>query len=349
MSSPMVKQGPPYPPTTWPLGGPPIKGVDVPVQSAFFFLFLVGAAIHMSIFQKNKARGHKFLPSLFIFGFCMARNVTSILRIASVCLPHNLRLAIAAQIFVAAGVLILFIINLIFTMRLVRSTHPSVGWHPIFSMAFVVICVIIAGTLVIVIVGTVQSFYTLDTNTRSLDRDFQLYGTTFFAIIATLPLPITLLSLVVRHPPHERFGAGRLRTKVTVLLVSTTLLSLGAWYRCGALWHSPVPRSHPLPGFLSKAPFYVFNFLVEIITVYMYAIARVDLQWHIPNGAKGPGSYSGSQQYDPSHQSLSTTRIILPIRLQIAQFSSSQNRRRLAVPREQRWVETRAAPNPPNT
>lgn len=149
-----------------------------------------------------------------------------------------------------------------------------------------------------VIVGTVQSFYTLDPNTRAVDRSLQLYGSTFLAIFATLPLPIVVLSLLVPYSPLDRFGVGRLRTKVIVLLVSTTLLSVGAWYRCGSTWAPPVPRSQPLPGYLGKGPFYIFNFFVEIQTVLMYAILRVDLRYHIPNGAKGIGSYSSSQQLD---------------------------------------------------
>lgn len=149
-----------------------------------------------------------------------------------------------------------------------------------------------------VIVGTAQSFYTLDLKTRTLDRSLQLYGSTFLAILATLPLPITILSLLVPYSPPDRFGVGRLRTKVIVLLVSTTFLSIGAWYRCGSIWAPPVPRSQPLPGYLAKGPFYIFNFFVEIQTVLMYAILRVDLRYHIPNGAKGVGSYSSSQQLD---------------------------------------------------
>lgn len=147
-----------------------------------------------------------------------------------------------------------------------------------------------------VITGTVQSFYTLDPRTRAIDRSLQLYGSTFLAIFATLPLPLVLLSLLIPYSPLDRFGVGRLRTKVIVLLVSTTLLSIGAWYRCGSTWAPPVPRSQPLPGYLGKAPFYIFNFFVEIQTVLMYAILRVDLRYHIPNGAHGVGSYSSSQQ-----------------------------------------------------
>jgi uncharacterized protein YceK len=184
--------------------------------------------------------------------FCMERILTSIIRIASVCNPKDVSLAIAAQIFVAAGVLILFVINLIFAMRLVRSTHPSLGWHPAFGIAFTAICVLIGLTLLAVITATAQSFYTLDANTRATDRAFQQYGSTFLAIIAMLPLLMTMLTLLIPYSPLDRFGIGRLRTKVIVLFISTTLLSLGSWYRCGVAFQTPVPRSQPLPGYLGK-------------------------------------------------------------------------------------------------
>jgi hypothetical protein len=226
----------------------------------------------------------------------MSRVVTSILRIVSVSNAQDVRLALAAQIFVAAGVLILFFINIIFAMRLVRSTHRSVGWHPAFGVAFKVLFLIIGVTLIVVISATVQGSYTLDAQTRVTDRALQIYGSTILAIVATLPLLMTALTLMIPYSPLDEFGTGRLRTKVITLLISTTLLSIGAWYRCGITFQTPVPRTQPLPRSLGKGPFYILNFLFEFQTVIMYAILRVDQRWHIPNGAKGPGSYSKPQQ-----------------------------------------------------
>ena len=165
-----------------------------------------------------------------------------------------------------------------------------------FSIAFKALYVLIGCTLAIVITATVQTFYTLNPHIRHIDRSLQLYSATCLAIIATLPIPIIIVSCLVPHAPHDRFGTGRLRTKVITLFIGTLLLSFGAWYRAGTSWHKPIPRTKPLPGFLGKGPFYVVNFTVEILTVYMYAIMRVDRRWHIPNGAKGPGSYSRSHQ-----------------------------------------------------
>ncbi|KAF2248634.1 hypothetical protein BU26DRAFT_302674 [Trematosphaeria pertusa] len=277
------------------LGGIPSKKVDIPVTAVFLALYIVGGAIHLAIFLLNKKRGHKFLFSLFIFIFCLARIVTTSLRIATISKPTNIDLAIAASVFVAAGILILFIINLIWSQRVLRSLHPRFGWHTAISTLFRVAYVLIALTLAIVITATVQMFFTLRPRTRTIDRDLQLYAGTFFTIISFLPIPIVLIALAApRKSKPEKFGKGRFRTKIWILLIGTTLCCLGAAFRCGTSWIKPVPLVRPMPDYYSKACFYIFVFTVEILVVYLYAIMRVDLRFHIPDGAKGPGSYEAS-------------------------------------------------------
>jgi hypothetical protein len=224
----------------------------------------------------------------------MARITTLTIRIASICKPTNIRLSIAASIFVAAGILLIFVINLLWTQRIVRSLHPTFGWHRAFSYFLLTLYILIVLTLAIVITATVQSFYTLNTNTRRIDRDLQLYASTLLALISFLPLPILTIALLAPHQkaPHaDPFGAGRFRTKIAVLLTGTTLVCFGACYRCGTSWMAPVPRSQPLPPYFSKEAFYMADFGVEVLTIYLYAVMRVDRRFHVPDGAKGAGSY----------------------------------------------------------
>jgi hypothetical protein len=61
-------QGPPYLPTTWALGGTPKKSVDIPITAVFLVLFMISAATHMKIFQRNNKKGHKFLFNAALFG-----------------------------------------------------------------------------------------------------------------------------------------------------------------------------------------------------------------------------------------------------------------------------------------
>jgi MFS family permease len=216
-----------------------------------------------------------------------------VLRIASLSIPANVNLAIAASVFVAAGVLILYIINLLFAQRILRSLHPRFGWHLAVSVIFRVLYALVAFTLVIVITATVQSFFTLKPRTRTIDRDLQLYGSTFLMLISFLPILIVGGSLVIpRKSVPEKFGQGRHRSKTITLLVGTILCCLGAAFRCGTSWKHPVPLTQPRPAYYSKACFYIFNFTVEIVVVYLYGIMRVDRRFWVPNGAKGQGSYA---------------------------------------------------------
>ncbi|KAF2623595.1 hypothetical protein BU25DRAFT_400670 [Macroventuria anomochaeta] len=291
-----MSQGPPYLPRVWALGGAPNKSIDIPVTSICLALYICGAAIHMTILQLNNRRRHKFLFSGALFGFCMSRSITCSLRISSVVYAHNIRLAIAAQIFTAAGVLIIFVINLLWTQRLVRSLHPQFGWHRVPSTILKILWPLIGLTLAVLITATVQSFYTRRPRTLFIDRALQLYGTTFLAILSFLPIPILLLAFTVpRNQTPDTFGRGRLRTKVVVLLTGTVLVCFGASYRAGTMWLTLVQNTSPLPAYYHKAAFYIVDFGVEILTVYLYAITRVDQRFHIPDGARGPGSYSQSE------------------------------------------------------
>lgn len=298
-------QSPPYAPTTAALGGSPTVKVDVPICAIFMVLYILGAVAHMAIFKTNMKRGHKFIMSGMIFGFCMARIMTTMLRIVWATRPTNIRIAIAANIFVAAGVVLLFIVNLIFAQRILRAQHPHAGWGPFAHFGFIALYVLIVITLAMVIIGNIQSFYTLNLNTRRIDRDLILYGGTFYTVISFLPIPIALASLAFpRKQRTEKFGQGRFRNKIIILLAASTLLCLGAAFRVGINYAGGKrPRNHPA-HYQDKACFYIFNFVVEILVIYLYIVVRVDKRFHVPNGSHGPGDYSRTAKLANSEEAL---------------------------------------------
>ena len=257
----------------------------------FLFLFIMAAAGHMTVLQLNMRRGHKFLMSGLMFGFCMARNATLVMRIVWACYPKNIRIGLAASILVTAGVLLLFLLNLIFAQRMLRAAHPHFGWRKSLSRTFVVLYALIIVSLIMVITATVQSFYTLNANTHRIDRDIQLTTATYLMFVAFLPIPMVLGGLVVpRKTRLEKFGTGRWRSKIQLLLATTVLLCLGAAFRCGTSWKTPRRRDDPA-WYHAKWCFYIFNFTIEIIVVLLYLVLRVDRRFHIPNGSRGPGDY----------------------------------------------------------
>lgn len=227
-----------------------------------------------------------------MFGFCMARITASIMRIVWATHQRNVSVAIAAQVFVAAGVVLLFVINIIFVQRVIRASHPHIGWARTYSLAFKLYITSIILVLIAIITCTIQSFFTLDMNIRRIDRDVQRFGGTFFAVTAFLPLVLLALRAVLdkRGAPIEKFGTGRFRTKIIILIISSGVLTLGAAFRAGVSY-MPRPRDNPA-WYHSKACFYVFNFTIEWLVVALYAIIRVDKRFIVPNKSKGPGDYS---------------------------------------------------------
>lgn len=285
--------GGPYPPQSASLGGQPTKTLDIPISAVFLALFLAASAAHMTLFKRNKRQGHKFLPSAVIFGFCMSRVVATIMRIVWACHPTDVRVAIAAQIFVAAGIILLFILNLLFAQRMLRAAFPRLGWSTLLSWAFKMLYVLILVTIAMVITVVIQSLYTLNANTHRIDRDVQLAGLTFFAVISFLPLPLVLLALLFSQGDRiEHFGSGSWAAKSCTVLVAGTLLCLGASFRAGTAWMQPRPVTDPA-WYQSKACFYVFDFGIDWVVVMLFLVARVDRRFYVPDGSSRVRHYRG--------------------------------------------------------
>jgi hypothetical protein len=286
--------GGPYPLHFALLGGRPTVDVDVPVCAVFLALFLGFGISHMVIFRRNLARGHKFIPSAVTFGFCMSRVVANIMRIVWACRPNDVQIAIAAQIFVAAGILLLFILNLLYSQRMLRAALPGIGWSRPVSYAFKALYVLVVVSIIMVITCVIQSQYTLNANTLRIDRDIQLYGVTYFAIVSFLPIPITLLVLLFSHGEDiEHPGSGKWSTKAAIVLSAAVLLCLGSSFRAGTSWMPPRPLTNP-PWYDHKACFYVFDFAIDISVVALFLIARVDRRFWVPNGSSAVRHYRGT-------------------------------------------------------
>lgn len=274
-------------------------------------LYLSSAITNMTIYQKNRRRDHKFLPSALLFGFSMARVLTMILRIIWAAKPHAVNVAIAAQIFVNAGVLIVYIINLLFAQRILRAKQPKIGWNPILGWMFRVVYVLIGVAIILVIVLTVITFYTLDQHTRKIARDVTLAALTYITVFAVLPAALLLATLALpASTDAEEFGHGSTEKKQVILGLATCLAMLIAGFRCGTTWDPPRPSTDPA-WYDNKAAFYCFEFVPELAILLLYITLRVDKRFHVPNGSSKKRSY-GSAEEASAHandaESVSTVR-----------------------------------------
>jgi hypothetical protein len=246
----------------------------------------------MVIFQKNRKRDHKFLFSAMLFAFCMARVITCIMRIVWATMQRDIKVAIAAQIFNNAGVLIVYLVNLVFAQRVLRAMHPKLGWNTGFSHAFHVCYGLLFLTLVMVISATVLIFYTLDLHTIQACIDCQRAATIFLFVLTTAPLLLLGASFLLPRSTarEENFGVGTVKGKAVLLAVQACLATTISGFKLGTTWESPRPLNDPA-WYHSHAAFYCFGFMLEVAILAIYIFGRVDKRFHVPNGSAKRRSY----------------------------------------------------------
>lgn len=276
----------------------------------------------MFLLKSNERHGKKFIFSgmmfgmsayydrvrrsstYFCLGFCVTRVLATSLRMACATYPHSIHVATAALVSVYAGVCLLFVANLFFAQRIVRAQHPYFGWSRTFDTALPVLLFVIIGTIISLIGGIVLGSCSGNSTVAVAVRGIQLYGSTVYAIVAFIPIPIvTISTLTHRHlsvkknKAVDRFGESSISAKVAIVAFSAVFLTLGATFRSCALWLSSIPvvaGDSPIttPWYSSRGSFYAFNFGIELFIAWFWLIVRIDKHFIIPNGAKGPYSYS---------------------------------------------------------
>jgi hypothetical protein len=225
----------------------------------------------------------------------MIRVNACIMRIAYATRQQNVDLAIVSQVFVAAGVVVLFIVNLLFAQRLLRGMHPAVGWSRPVAIAFKAFYAVLFATFVVIITLTVLGFFTTDPDDRNTYRKVQLYGGSFMTFITVMPLAIVAYIVAIPRKPdaEEPFGSGSWRTKILVVVGSAAILAFGAGFRLGTSAMPPRMISDPA-WYHHKACFYVVNFGIELFVAYLWAAVRIDRLFYVPDGSSKVRTYKAS-------------------------------------------------------
>lgn len=274
------------------VGGRPTVKEDIAPCAVLLFLYIVGAIAHQTIHQRNRRKHHKFYMSWAMFGFCMARVGTCVLRIAWATRPRNARLAVAAGIFTNIGVLVLYLVLLLIAQRMFRATHPKLGWNRPLGQVLQVAYGLLLVALLLSIAFTVLSFYTLNPTLRSAALWIQKGAIIYMMVFNVTTLVLLLLCVLLpRAPDHENFGTGSMRAKMINLGVAIFFTIFIAGFRTGTAWSSPRLATNP-GWYQTKAAFYVIIFGFEIIVIYQFIFTRFDQMFWVPNGSSKPGDYS---------------------------------------------------------
>lgn len=224
----------------------------------------------------------------------MFRVISSAVRIAWACHQQNRQLGIVQDAFQNAGLALLYVVNLFMGQRLLRARHPWLGWSIAVAILLLsMIGVTIAAVLMVLVVES-QSFLAISASILRIDRDIELFVLTWYLFVALVPLLVVLLALGLPRSSYiDKFGSGRFRWKYAILTASSSLLILSAGWRCGTGFAYPLRQPARRPWYFSSACYYVFVPMLEIMVLILYLAVRIDQRFHVPDGAAGPGEYSG--------------------------------------------------------
>ena len=193
--------------------------------------------------------------------------------------------------------IVIFAVNLFFSQRLIRAMHPLIGWHPIFSYFSLFMILSVPAIIVTNIVSLTVSFFSVGKPEQLAATLTALkFGVSWATMLAGMPLIWIFLASAMPGPTPENFGTGDFRAKAALLVFSAATLMVGAVVRLATSVNPEGPEVKS--RLFSKSVFYITGFLLEILTVAAYAVFRIDLIFHIPNGAKGPGDYSGNSRME---------------------------------------------------
>lgn len=185
--------------------------------------------------------------------------------------------------------------------------HPKLGWHPLFSYFTLFLIWSVPAVIIINITTLSISLFSVGHESRMASAERALmFGSGWNIMLSIMPLLILLAAGAIptmRNP--ERFGEGSLANKVALLAYASTTLAVGAAMRASAM-ANPAP-SDTQSVIFGKALFYSTGFMLEILVVGLYALARIDLLYHVPNGSYRPGDYSASHKH-PLKRSLALMR-----------------------------------------
>ncbi|KAK1963408.1 hypothetical protein LY78DRAFT_614369, partial [Colletotrichum sublineola] len=236
-----------------------------------------------------------------MFDFCMVRTVTCIMRIIWAFEKDRVVILIAL-IVQFGGAVVVMVVNLFFAQRILRSIHPYFGWHPAVRVFFLFFYFSVPAVVLFNSTSIGISFYKIyDQERVTTALNLLKAGISWIMFLAILPVVVVLVASTIPGPRPERFGQGDTHQKIAVLLIGASFMIAGQAVRLASTVLEAPPGSTNV--LYSKELFYTSGFMLEIFTVVFYAVVRIDLMFHVPNGSSQPGDYSrkpkpGEEDYE---------------------------------------------------
>ncbi|CRK33592.1 hypothetical protein BN1708_006089 [Verticillium longisporum] len=298
----IIQPRPPYL-SPFPVAGLiPNTSTDVPVSAVLLVLYLTSILSNILILRQNKGRGRPFPFQVLLIIYSVFRIVALTLRISYAAVPDNINLAIAANIISNAGVIVIFVLNLLVSPRLMRrffGVRGVTGWRrKISTIPFFAAIPFLPIMLLTVVNVTILTYFTNDPKVRLDCLTAQKVASVTFVVIAFLPAPFAATVAILSSPiekqhrqqqaekeatgsfasrvihPDDR-STGTVRGSALLMAFGSAVLTVGAAYRTTSILS---PRRMPGdPAWYHERPaYYCFNYMLELIVVAAYLIFRFD-------------------------------------------------------------------------
>jgi hypothetical protein len=174
--------------------------------------------------------------------------------------------------------------------------HPTIGWSLPFTVFTLFLIWSVPSVIVLNIISISVSFFSVGNEAQLTATETALtFGASWNVMLSLMPLLLLLIAgLLPMKKKPEQFGSGTLPGKAALVAYASATLGVGAAIRAAAIINPEQPGTQST--LFGKPVFYTTGFVLEILVVVIYAVARIDLLFHIPNGSSKPGDYTAGQK-----------------------------------------------------
>lgn len=273
---------------------------DIPICAVLLAIYFSMALLNLLTLKKGQ-RQHKaiFVPSGMQIGLCMSRVVALCLRLAWSKHVYSRNLAIAASIFVLAGVIVLEIVNMILLFRLIVRIMPHLERSQTFRTFKKCVYLFMAPSLLIlVVVPGIQSQLVASTVIRDRDIIVLKLGIIVQACYCGIPLVSSIVlilnpstSRLIRRSSPNKCAGLTLHSNHVPFRMWTMVLFNAFWLTFEQCFRAAQSFHREEFWLQSKPTFYCTIFIPEILVVSHNLIRGMQATfWHPYEQATGQTS-----------------------------------------------------------
>lgn len=178
---------------------------DVAPSAIFTAVFAIFFLAHLYVFVMNYSRGHTFWLSLCYAFYSMLRFLGYGLRIRWAQDIAQIQVGLASEAFIIIPIVLLASFNLVLAQRIFTWRHPHIGSSNLFWSAMITIYVIVAGVVVMAILGAMIPYiYFLSEKHYSMCKRVSRAASILCVLYSVLALALVVGSFVFKSTKKAR-------------------------------------------------------------------------------------------------------------------------------------------------